>query len=45
MSQSKRESIIKMNKKDNKIINTKLIPDLIKLIEEEEAKQKANGKS
>lgn len=43
MSQTKRESIIKMDKKDTKVLKTKLIPDLIKLIEEAEAKR--NDKS
>jgi len=43
MSKSKRESLIKMEKMDNKVINKELIPDLIKLIEQE--KKKENGKT
>jgi|TARA_R110001592_G_scaffold145090_1_gene368581 hypothetical protein len=43
MSKSKRESLIKMEKVDTKVINKELIPDLIKLIEQEKAKE--NGKT
>ncbi len=38
MSKSKRESLIKMEKVDTEVINKELIPDLIKLIEQEKAK-------
>tara|TARA_R100000541_G_scaffold6169_2_gene13659 strand:+ start:713 stop:844 length:132 start_codon:yes stop_codon:yes gene_type:complete len=43
MSKSKRESLIKMEKVDTKVINKELIPDLIKLIEQEKTKE--NGKT
>tara|TARA_R110001592_G_scaffold145091_2_gene368586 strand:+ start:370 stop:501 length:132 start_codon:yes stop_codon:yes gene_type:complete len=43
MSKSKRESLIKMEKVDTEVINKELIPDLIKLIEQE--KEKENGKT
>ena len=39
MSKTKRESLIKKEKVDTKIINKELIPDLIKLIEQEKAKE------
>ncbi len=45
MSRTKRQSIVKMRKEKRKAFNSEVMPELLKLIEEAQAKEKENGKS
>lgn len=45
MSRTKRQSIVKMKKEKRKAFDAEVMPELLKLIEEAQAKEKENGKS